>query len=763
MDEEDDLTTPIDSDAQWVDLESRKTSQKWVDKKIKWRDEEVITVLQLIQKHNLLNRNPTDLELGEILTEPLNNLGFQRTPHQIHLKIKSLRRGYVKCKKSGCPEESLKECPFYDQLDAIYSNKNLLIEDTRDKVLQISEEENDNTEDIWTPVELETMLLLIREMKLSNEITLHLFSPRALRKISSALAGNGYSRSPTEVKTALQSLKTTFLNFKKNDQRGKSAIECPYYCYLKKMWEEEYVKLPKIPQQMKLLKSDEIWSEEETVMLLTTIKDLDIVEEAFQNTDLAAGKILLLLNDSGYTRTKKQIQSKMENLMQNYIEGKRCVEEAEAVRKFPFYFIYEKIFGSFFENFDFKSFGQRDSEDELQRRHSRGSCWSYKETKTLLGLVVELNLSRAFRERMTEGVLRKLIAPMQKRGYNRTISQFKIKMKNLRMHYIRCIEDGCTVRAMTDCPFFNELNAIYEESEAYCATPELKIIVQPREDGSADLKRVEPEHNYVQSDVKRVTKFRKQVIRTRSFLLKNINKEDRNTWEPIETIREVNGIKLDNKVENDRLEELELEEEREIDKVLKVNDEKENAKHFSEEFSNYNKSLENTKENVIPKFLPPEMAISEIDPIANFEEKSQVESFEKLPRIIIETGTSEIIPVENLENSSAEEKFKEVSEPPLRKRKISETLSEDQEENEENEENEEEENKNSMSILIFKVLEHEKKMQKQHQEWLERQFEKQREHEKEQRNILLNELKEIREAITSVVNQEIEKKKNNVA
>lgn len=288
----------------------------------------------------------------------------------------------------------------------------------------------------------------------------------------------------------------------------------------------------------------------------------------------------------------------------------------------------------------------------------------------------------------------------------------------------------------------------------------------------------------------------------------------------------MNGIKLDNKEEQEHLEELEIEEEREIDEwdrqeveqavgnidaedVIKdekeedvvgvvieevnytdyvENDEfadpnevhaeklhpdfEEEADKFSEELSNHShKSLVDTKDNVISEFFPPEMATSEInelqdDPPADLKEKSPVKSFEKLPRVILKTGTLEVVPVDNLENSSVKEKqFNEVvSEPPLRKRKISETFSEVQEEKEEDFEyfEEEEEEETSMSTLIFKVIEHEKKMQKQHQEWLERQFQAQREHEKEQRNVLLNELKEIRKAITSVINQEIGTKKNNI-
>ena len=538
MEGEDEFKAPIDFDAEWIDGESIKTSKKWFNKKIKWKEEEIITVLQLIRKHNLLDRNPTDLELGKTLSEPLQNLGFRRTPHQIQLKMKTLRRSYVKCKKAGCTEESLKECPYYELLDDIYNDKNLLTEDTRDEGLDVFDEENDNTEDVWLPEELETMLTLIPEMKLYNQITLHFFSSRALQNISDGLKENGFNRSPTEVKTALQSLKTTFLNFKRDYQRGQSTEDCPYYCYLKKMWEQEYVKLSKIPRQYNKLKNDEIWSEEETVIMLTSIKDLNIVEEAFQNTDLAAEKILALLNDSGYTRTKQQIQYKMENLMQNYIEGKRFNDEAEAVRKFPFFFIYEKIFGSYFNNFDFKSFGHPDLEEDLPKRFPRGSCWNNKETRTLLCLIVELNLSQAFRERMTEEVLQKLVKPMKKKGYNRSAYQIKIKIKNLRMNYLRCIDDGCTAAALADCPFYNELNAIYKQSEVvYVPSPEPTKTIKPIKDNNTESKIEEPVHNYVQSDRKKVTKFKKKIMKTRSVLLKNINKADKTTWEPIESIR----------------------------------------------------------------------------------------------------------------------------------------------------------------------------------------------------------------------------------
>ena len=103
-----------------------------------------------------------------------------------------------------------------------------------------------------------------------------------------------------------------------------------------------------------------------------------------------------------------------------------------------------------------------------------------------------------------------------------------------------------------------------------------------------------------------------------------------------------------------------------------------------------------------------------------------------------------------------ESHLKVLSQQSPRKRKYSETSSAPLEMQESSD-------VDSMPTLISSVMEHETLMQKKHQQWLERQFELQREHDREQRNILLNELKEFRQAIKTVTTkQEVNNVKSNM-
>ena len=522
--------TSMDLDSELNDAETR-IPKNFGDKRLKWRDVEVITLLELMMKHNLLDRNLTDRQVGEVLMEPMNNIGFERTSYQIQTKIKGLRRTYVKCVRAGCTKEALKECPFYDLLKKLYIRKTIDPNDSLDQ--KILGSEDDEVEDIWTKEELETMLSLIQKNNLQSKITLYTFSSTGLQEISLALEKHGYYKSIKEVEVALQSLKVTFIKFKKNYQRGQSTKDCPYFRYLNKMWGEEYVKTPK-PRLRYKLKDTEIWSEEETVMLLTSISELDIVKEAFQNTDYAAEKLVSVLNDSGYSRTKEQLQRKMHNLMQNYLEGKRIGDEAEVIHKFPFISLYETLFAPYFKNFDFKSFGQVESEEYI-KKHTRGACWSKKETKTLLNLIIELKLARDFRDRVIKDAILKLIEPLRERGFERNFTQIKIKIKSLRQSYMRCIEANCTPQALLECPFYNELNNIYGKSPIiHAPSLEPRIIIRSQK-RITESNIQELEHSYVQFDRESVSKAMKLTARNKNSLFSGTI-DDKTTWTPIETI-----------------------------------------------------------------------------------------------------------------------------------------------------------------------------------------------------------------------------------
>lgn len=57
----------------------------------------------------------------------------------------------------------------------------------------------------------------------------------------------------------------------------------------------------------------------------------------------------------------------------------------------------------------------------------------------------------------------------------------------------------------------------------------------------------------------------------------------------------------------------------------------------------------------------------------------------------------------------------------------------------------------SMRMVMAEVLRHEKLLQRQHHIWMERQFEIQRKHDREQRKLLIDELEQFRKAATSMM------------
>ena len=185
------------------------------------------------------------------------------------------------------------------------------------------------------------MLHTIKSMKLKNELTLTFFPPVAVRMIADAIHSAGFDRSTEQVKNALINLKTMYIDYKIGFDNNENPTECMFYPCLDLFWGREYKKC-RLKEEKKI-KSDDCWTTEETIVLLTLIKDLNIAEEAYKSTEKAAQDLRLSFAENGYCRSSHQIMARLEYLKSEFVNVHTSNDETEAVQLFPFYNLYKKL------------------------------------------------------------------------------------------------------------------------------------------------------------------------------------------------------------------------------------------------------------------------------------------------------------------------------------------------------------------------------------------------------------------------------------
>ena len=263
-------------------------------KRKKWKDQEVMAMLNLINKHRLLEHLPTDTQLGDTLLKPMTDLGYLRTSHQIKLKIKNLRKSYIQYKKGNF--EALKNALFFELLDSLYSHT-----DTKD--IDSENESCEMDEDTWSESDVNQLILVIKLLDLSHELSFGSVSMKNLRQIHKSLLNFNVNKNMEQIKSLIVSLRNTYASYQKDIANGSAAEDMPYFHQLNALWKREFA-------SGNFYSSDgyeDFWSEEETVLLLEALKELNVTDIDSSNSSFVAAQVELFLSESSYSRTKYQI------------------------------------------------------------------------------------------------------------------------------------------------------------------------------------------------------------------------------------------------------------------------------------------------------------------------------------------------------------------------------------------------------------------------------------------------------------------------
>lgn len=332
---------PTDVGNMTIDYDAKDDAKM---RRMRWDPEEVICMLNLIKENNYASKYSA-IKMANFLTQQMTKEGWNRTQRQIHMKIATLKKNYLTYERLRLADPTMKECAYYRELREIY--RDVLNNSNGDAEEYDSGQEeasikfpNDPID--WSKEEVQKMLNIIKSMKLKNELTLTFFSPVAVRMISEAMHQAGYDRGPEQVKNALINLRTGYIDYKIGCENNENPPECLFLSCLELFWSREFKKSRL--KEKKKIKNDDFWSTEETIVLLTMIQDLRIAEEAYKNTEKAAEVLRLSLSENNYNRSKQQIMDKLDQLKLHFISIHEKCAQGDALRRFPFYNLYKKLF-----------------------------------------------------------------------------------------------------------------------------------------------------------------------------------------------------------------------------------------------------------------------------------------------------------------------------------------------------------------------------------------------------------------------------------
>ncbi|XP_034942799.1 uncharacterized protein [Chelonus insularis] len=330
-----------------------------------WLKKETRAMLNIIKDNNLLKRSLSDSELVQILVKLMKERGYERTPLQIRMKLKTLERNYFLCKRRTFDTAALKQFSHYNILNELYSRKRK--RDNEESDGGIISDYNDDNSNIWLAEEIQKMMSIIEESNLASDLS-DGFTLFALRIISEELMKAGYEKDVEQVETALTSLKMTY---RKTQEALKNDIDtevCPYFDSLQKIWGtdtrmenrnnnlimEDMSESEKIsPDNSQMLvdtsKSDDEhiekrnghlsgsvssinlkngdslcskWSEDETLALLSVIEETDVFDDFIHNLSTSTTtKLMEAFNKRGYNRTVEDVTKKLRYLRDTYLRS----------------------------------------------------------------------------------------------------------------------------------------------------------------------------------------------------------------------------------------------------------------------------------------------------------------------------------------------------------------------------------------------------------------------------------------------------------
>ncbi|OXU17835.1 hypothetical protein TSAR_004256 [Trichomalopsis sarcophagae] len=541
------LLEPTDVGTMTIDYDPKEECKRRVTR---WDPEEVVCMLTLIKEHNFVSRYSVN-KMSSLLSQLMLKKGWNRTERQVHLKLTMLRKNFLACERQKLLTGVLKECPFYRELREIYrdaNNSNGI--DSEDYDTSSQEEflvkfPSDPID--WSKGEVQKMLNLVKSMKLKNELTLTFFSPVAVKMIAEAMQNAGFDRSTEQVKNALMNLRTMYIDYKIGFDNNENPAECMFYSSLDLFWGREYKKCRL--KEKKKSRSDDSWSTEETIVLLTLIQDLNIAEDAYINTEKAAEELRQSLAENGYCRSNQQIMSRLDQLKLEFVSVDQTNAESEAVQQFPFYNLYRKLFERQFSRemmnrINLSSDAEKDSlelmefnngnDKESSENHSKGLLWAKDEVKLLLKTVKELTSKNHSNESLEDEKLQRLVQVLDEAGFHKTGEQIKRKLTLLKNSYQRCNQEDSCEKDIFECPFYNELHDIFHTP----VSDERYEFIQNLLTENCDMNTSKfPDHSY--TSIKFGNSSSESRVNDKVTVIPN---KCIDTWFPVESIIDEDGI-----------------------------------------------------------------------------------------------------------------------------------------------------------------------------------------------------------------------------
>ncbi|KAK0166602.1 hypothetical protein PV327_004095 [Microctonus hyperodae] len=216
-----------------------------------------------------------------------------------------------------------------------------------------------------------------------------------------------------------------------------------------------------------------IWTDTEVEKVLAIIDTMNLSKD-LSLQKFAPSAIQLISNGlltAGFHKTFEEVETILMSLKMSYLKCKKARLNTSGEYSCPYYDSLDRIWNLSIDlNFCQKTIDNVSEGSKIKNSSvldekvisERSRPWSDEETMDLLNLIDKLHLVTNFRYRLSPSAIQKLVKPLNQCGYTRTCNQIMEKMRRMRVGYLRSIRADSTPKDMNNSPFYDKIDKMFQ-------------------------------------------------------------------------------------------------------------------------------------------------------------------------------------------------------------------------------------------------------------------------------------------------------------
>ncbi|KAK0072990.1 hypothetical protein PV325_010417, partial [Microctonus aethiopoides] len=217
------------------------------------------------------------------------------------------------------------------------------------------------------------------------------------------------------------------------------------------------------------------WTDTEVKEVLLIIDTMNLYKD-LSLQKFTPSAIQVISNDlltAGYHKTFEEVETVLLSLKMSYLKCKKSRLNNSGEDSCLYYDSLDRIWNSSIDlNFGQKSIDSVSEDLKITNTSQvlnekvvseRSRPWSDEETMDLLNLVDKLHLVTNFRYRLSPSAIQKLVKPLKQCGYTRTCNQIMEKMRRMRVGYLRSIRAGSIPQDINNSTIYDKIDKMFQQ------------------------------------------------------------------------------------------------------------------------------------------------------------------------------------------------------------------------------------------------------------------------------------------------------------